>query len=124
MPRPHAVYPDPNQPVTPPRRARGLNPWRATWQLASPLVATVGLSLSIPLAMASDVLRQRVRLTPTMVLGALAVWAGFLLVSGAKQLRRRMVKLCPGCIGVAPALPAPRETALHRVTHPLPEAEP
>ena len=123
MSRPQAVEPDPNPPVTSPRRARGLNPWRATRQLASPLVATVGLSLSIPLAMASDVLRQRVRLTPTMVLGALAVWSGFLIVSGAKQLRRRMAKnLCPGCIGVAPAPPAPRATALHRATHP--EAEP
>ena len=82
-------------------------------------------SLSIPLAMASDVLRQRVRLTPTMVLGAFAVWAGFLLVSGAKQLRRRM-KLCPGCVGVAPAPRAPRVSALHRVTHPETElkAEP
>ena len=74
--------------------------------------------------MASDVLRQRVRLTPTMVLGALAVWAGFLIVSGAKQLRRRLklCRVCPGCVGVAPAPPAPRATALHRATHP--EAEP
>ena len=64
--------------------------------------------------------------TPAMVLGAIAVWAGFLLVSGAKQLRRRM-KLCPGCVGVAPApRPAPRVSALHRVTHPETElkAEP
>ena len=54
--------------------------------LASPLVATVGLSLSIPLAVASDVARGRGHFTPGMLLGTLAVWFGFVGVSIAAPL--------------------------------------
>ena len=52
--------------------------------LTSPLVVVVGLSLSIPLAMASDVARQRERLTPALLAGAFAVWFAFLGVSVAR----------------------------------------
>ena len=80
----------------------------------------MGLSLSIPFAMASDLVRQRVRLTPAMVVGALSVWLGFLIVSAAKPLRRRLAKLCPSVVGASP-----RVSALHRVTHAAePAAEP
>ena len=44
--------------------------------LASPLLATVGLSLAIPLAMTSDVLRERItHFSPALALGSLAVWS-------------------------------------------------
>ena len=44
--------------------------------LASPLLATVGLSLAIPLAMASDVLRSKItHFSPALALGSFAVWA-------------------------------------------------
>ena len=68
--------------------------------LTSPLVVVVGLSLSIPLAMASDVARQRERLTPALLAGALAVWLAFLGVSVARVpkdggLLGRMCAHCP-----------------------------
>ena len=50
--------------------------------LASPLVATVGLSLSIPLAIAADALRGRGHFADVApLLGTAAVWAGFLGVA-------------------------------------------
>ena len=61
--------------------------------LASPLVATVGLSLSIPLAMAADASRGRGRFSPLLLLGTAAVWAGFVGVSLAEPLERRLGRL-------------------------------
>ena len=59
--------------------------------LASPLVATVGLSLSIPLAIASDVMRGRSGFMDVRpILGTIAVWAGFLGVSAAEPLEKRL----------------------------------
>uniref|UniRef100_A0A7S0J9F3 EamA domain-containing protein n=1 Tax=Calcidiscus leptoporus TaxID=127549 RepID=A0A7S0J9F3_9EUKA len=54
--------------------------------LASPLVVVVGLSLSIPLALASDVWRHEARLSLTILLGSLCVWLGFVGVSTAKTI--------------------------------------
>jgi solute carrier family 35 protein F5 len=54
--------------------------------LSSPLVATVGLSLSIPLALASDVLRGRARLSGSLLLGMMLVSSGFLAVSSAEYV--------------------------------------
>lgn len=49
--------------------------------LTSPLVVVVGLSLSIPLAVASDVVRERTELTRNLLMGGIAVWVAFLGVS-------------------------------------------
>lgn len=58
--------------------------------LASPLLATVGLSLAIPLAMASDVLRAKItHFSPALALGSFAVWAGFFALGGGDVLERR-----------------------------------
>ena len=60
--------------------------------LASPLVATVGLSLSIPLAIAADALRGRGHFAEAApILGTAFVWCGFLGVSAAEQLESRCV---------------------------------
>ena len=56
--------------------------------LASPLVATVGLSLSIPLAMGADTLRDRGHFGQNVVLGTVLVWMGFVGVSGAEYLEK------------------------------------
>ena len=62
---------------------------RAT-QLTSPVVVVVGLSLSIPLAMVSDVLRHRTKLTPLLVSGSSLVWLGFIGISVATRLQRAL----------------------------------
>lgn len=64
--------------------------------LASPLVATVGLSLSIPLALTSDVVRGRAHLNGALLLGSLLVWAGFVAVTSAERIERSC-----GCAQVA-----------------------
>lgn len=60
--------------------------------LASPLVATVGLSLTIPLAIASDVMRSRGRFSKGLLLGTVAVWCGFIGVSTSETLEKRCTK--------------------------------
>ena len=61
--------------------------------LASPLVATVGLSLSIPLAIAADALRGRGHFADAApLLGTGAVWGGFLGVSAAEPLEKSCAK--------------------------------
>ena len=61
--------------------------------LASPLVATVGLSLSIPLAIGADALRGRGHFAEAApILGTAAVWCGFLGVSAADELESRCCK--------------------------------
>ena len=76
--------------------------------LASPLVATVGLSLSIPLAMLSDAARGRAHFSLGLLIGSCAVWAGFVFVSGASSIEeridrspawRRLRRTLPGCCG-------------------------
>ena len=42
--------------------------------LRSLTLSQVGLSLSIPLAMAADAVRNRTRFTPLLMLGTAAVW--------------------------------------------------
>jgi hypothetical protein len=62
--------------------------------LASPLLATVGLSLAIPLAMISDVLRERItHFSPALALGSLAVWAGFFALGAGDALEGRRRRL-------------------------------
>jgi drug/metabolite transporter (DMT)-like permease len=69
--------------------------------LASPLVATVGLSLSIPLAIAADAMRGRGHFAEAApLLGTAAVWAGFVGVSLAEQCAGLEARLWR-CIGVA-----------------------
>ena len=58
--------------------------------LASPVVATVGLSLSIPFAMASDALRGRGRFSLIELAGAACVWAGFGGIAAAAPLQKRL----------------------------------
>ncbi len=62
------------QPNNPPTQARSI-------VLTSPTVATVGLSLTIPLAFLSDAAMGKLKGGAGEVLGALAVTAGFVLVS-------------------------------------------
>ena len=79
--------------------------------LASPLVATVGLSLSIPLAIATDTVRGRSAqfFAPAPLLGTALVWVGFLGVSADKPLeallcgRRRAARLSARAVRVMPA---------------------
>ena len=63
-----------NQPTNQPTQARSI-------VLTSPTVATVGLSLTIPLAFLSDAAMGKLKGGAGEVLGALAVTAGFVLVS-------------------------------------------
>ena len=76
--------------------------------LASPLVATVGLSLSIPLAMGADGLRGRGHFGQTALLGTAAVWVGFVGVSLAESLEKRWRcrQVCGGT-GIAPEPDSP-----------------
>ena len=75
--------------------------------LASPLVATMGLSLSIPLALGTDVVRGRARLSVSLLAGATLVWAGFLLVTAADLVERRCG--CAPAALVADAERAPQQ---------------
>lgn len=56
---------------------------RAT-MLTSPLVVVVGLSLSIPVAVASDVMRGRAELSKALLGGGVAVWVAFLGVAASE----------------------------------------
>lgn len=71
--------------------------------LASPLIATVGLSLSIPLAIASDAVRGRgahfAEAGP--LLGTAAAWLGFLGVSAAEPLEERCTPGTPTTVDAA-----------------------
>lgn len=58
--------------------------WAKAVQLTSPTTATVGLSLTIPLSVLADVLRQK-DLTPWTLLAALLVVLGFLAVTYASK---------------------------------------
>jgi len=69
--------------------------------LASPLVATVGLSLSIPLALASDVARGRARLSSALLLGMALVWAGFVAVTGADRFEQSCARDAGESVGVS-----------------------
>ena len=81
--------------------------------LASPLVATVGLSLSIPLAIATDTVRGRSAQffeSPWALVGTAAVWVGFLGVSADKALealcckrRANLTRLSARTVRVMPA---------------------
>ena len=65
--------------------------------LASPLLATVGLSLSIPLALASDAVRGRGRFTAPMMLGTLALWLGFVGVASVEPIEQCCAGLAGRC---------------------------
>jgi solute carrier family 35 protein F5 len=56
--------------------------------LASPLVATLGLSLTIPLGIGADGLRGRGHFGVGAMVGTAFVWAGFVGVSAAEYLER------------------------------------
>ncbi|CAL1126493.1 unnamed protein product [Cladocopium goreaui] len=58
--------------------------WAKAVQLTSPTTATVGLSLTIPLSVLADVLRQKY-LTPWTLVAALLVISGFLSVTYASK---------------------------------------
>eukprot|EP00928_Gymnodinium_smaydae_P072504 TRINITY_DN55856_c0_g1_i1.p1 TRINITY_DN55856_c0_g1~~TRINITY_DN55856_c0_g1_i1.p1 ORF type:complete len:398 (+),score=49.29 TRINITY_DN55856_c0_g1_i1:43-1194(+) len=66
--------------------------WACALQLTSPLVATLGLSLTIPLGMLSDFLIRSKSFSTLYVVGALLVLAGFVLGSLADYIGE---KLCP-----------------------------
>ena len=84
--------------------------------LASPLVATVGLSLGIPLAMLTDVYRNSTHFSPSLLGGTLAVWAGFVAVSASETMEGRARALYAACVERCVAAPprAPRGRAATR----------
>lgn len=66
--------------------------WARSVLLTSPLTATLGLSLTIPLALLSDAVLQRSKLSVRYVCGALFVVVGFTLVNTAELLRAAVVR--------------------------------
>ena len=67
--------------------------WLLSVLLTSPLVSTVGLSLSIPLAMITDVIIKGKSFTFLYFLGTVLVVGGFMLVNMNDILMRRLIKL-------------------------------
>ena len=53
--------------------------------MTSPLLATLGLSLMIPLSVLADYARGLANLTPQFFVGTVAVFVGFLLESWDEQ---------------------------------------
>ncbi len=69
--------------------------WLWSVLLTSPLVATVGLSLTIPLAMLSDVLMGKVsKYTISYIFGCLLVLTGFMLLNVPSDAASRWFPLC------------------------------
>lgn len=69
--------------------------WLWAMLLTTPLVATLGLSLSIPVAMVSDALLKGTRFPPVYVVGALLVVLGFVLLNVADAVRARCARASP-----------------------------
>ena len=65
--------------------------WARAVFLTSPTVATVGLSLTIPLGMVSDMFFHGDRFTIVYVMGAVLVLAGFILIN----LKKQVALFCP-----------------------------
>lgn len=59
--------------------------WARAIQLTSPTLATVALTLTIPMAMLSDVFIAKAHLQPLMIIGAVVVAAGFVVSTLAVQ---------------------------------------
>lgn len=53
--------------------------------LTSPTVATIGMSITIPLAMMSDALLKGARPDPTAIIGAMLVLIGFTMVNISRE---------------------------------------
>lgn len=65
--------------------------WARAVVLTSPTVATIGMSVTIPLAMASDFLLGKQAPTPVSLGGASLVVVGFVLVNIPSALQRDIV---------------------------------
>lgn len=68
--------------------------WARSVVLTSPTVATIGMSITIPLAMISDYLLGNGGPTPISLFGAFLVVVGFLLVNIHKDLQDDMLDWC------------------------------
>jgi len=67
--------------------------WARALQLTSPLVATLGLSLTIPIGMLSDVALRGKAFSALYVFGALLILVGFVLGTTAEWMWRRLGRL-------------------------------
>eukprot|EP00742_Colponemidia_sp_Colp-10_P002484 GILJ01002648.1.p1 GENE.GILJ01002648.1~~GILJ01002648.1.p1 ORF type:complete len:439 (-),score=56.64 GILJ01002648.1:109-1425(-) len=63
--------------------------WARSVLLLSPVISTVGLTMTIPLAMLSDVIFKDKAFSWRYLLGTLCTFGGFLLVSSAENIARR-----------------------------------
>jgi solute carrier family 35 protein F5 len=62
--------------------------WARACLLTSPTVATVGLSLTVPLAFVSDLIVHEIKPTGLQCFGAILVLLGFVLINGVAQYAR------------------------------------
>lgn len=73
--------------------------WARAVVLTSPTVATIGMSITIPLAMISDFLINDKTPSGVSFLGAFLVVVGFLLVNIPKPLQDDIVEYFQSCLG-------------------------
>ena len=66
--------------------------------LTSPTVATIGMSITIPLAIISDFFINSKIPTDISILGAILVIIGFCLVNINKELEKDIIKYCKNLI--------------------------
>jgi len=70
--------------------------WLVAVLLLSPVIATVGLSLTIPVAMVSDMIIQRTSFHGLYIFGAVLVAIGFVVVNTGKSVESRVRKFLCG----------------------------
>ncbi len=68
--------------------------WARAVVLTSPTVATIGMSITIPIAILTDYVIKGVQATWVSVLGAMCVVAGFILVNLAPEAVDRHLSQC------------------------------
>lgn len=68
--------------------------WARAVVLTSPTVATIGMSITIPIAILTDYIIKGVQATWVSVLGAMCVVAGFVLVNLAPEAVDRHLSQC------------------------------
>lgn len=72
--------------------------WARAVVLTSPTVATIGMSITIPLAMASDYLLGRAAPTGVSLLGAFLVVSGFVLVNIPRDMQDDIVRVISAAV--------------------------
>jgi solute carrier family 35 protein F5 len=66
--------------------------WLFSILLLSPVISTVGLSLSIPVAMIADMLIKGATFPPLYILGSVLVAIGFVIVNSAGYIKDKCSK--------------------------------